>query len=242
MTASVKAEEAAKTSAQDKGKPVPVDFVRHVQPIFAEHCYSCHAADTTEGGIRWDRKTAFAGGDSGEPAIVPGQPDQSYLIHVLRDDEEMQMPPEDEGEPLSKEQIDLIARWIQQGAPWPDEAQAALEKSNHWAFLPPENYPAPEVQDTQWPRNYIDQFVLARLEQEGLKPAREADRYTLARRVYLDLIGLPPSPRTSRRLCQRHATRRLRKNGRCLARLTPLWRAMGPYVARSGPLCRYPGL
>ncbi len=194
MTLSVNAQEAAKTSAEDDGTAVEqVDFVRHVQPIFAEHCYSCHAADTTEGGIRWDRKTAFAGGDSGKPGIVPGQPEQSHLIEVLLDNEDIQMPPEDEGEPLSKEQIDLLARWIQQGALWPDEAQAALEKNTHWAFLPTEKYPTPEVQNTQWPRNYIDQFILARLEQEGLKPAPEADRYTLARRVYLDLIGLPPS-------------------------------------------------
>jgi mono/diheme cytochrome c family protein len=180
---------AAKTPALGK-----VDFVHEVQPILSDHCYACHAAETAEGGLRWDRKTALLGGDSGEPVLVPGKPQQSRLVHLVRDGGDEQMPPEGEGQPLNEQQIDLLVRWIEQGAPWPDEAQAAADKLTHWAFLPPQKHPNPGVQQTHWPRNYIDHFILARLEQQGLHPAPEADRYTLARRLFLDLTGIPPTP------------------------------------------------
>ncbi|MEK6249194.1 MAG: DUF1549 domain-containing protein, partial [Planctomycetales bacterium] len=173
--------------------PDAVDFISDVQPILKTHCYQCHAGQQVEGGVRWDRKSAFSGGDSGQQAVVPGQPDASHLITLVRGDEGELMPPEGEGEPLSKDDIGVLVSWIEQGAPWPEQAQADLELK-HWAFQPAQRHVEPSVKNTNWPRNFIDYFVLARLEKEGLAPTPEADRYTLCRRVYLDVIGVPPTP------------------------------------------------
>ena len=170
-----------------------VDFVRDIQPIFANHCYNCHADQSVEGGIRWDRKSALAGGDSGEAAVVPGDPENGTLLGHVKGDTYELMPPEDEGEPLNETQIALLERWIDEGAVWPDAAQAE-QKVTHWSLLPPQQHPLPQVENRSWPENPIDHFVLSRLEREELVPQTPADRYTLARRVYLDLVGLPPTP------------------------------------------------
>ncbi|REJ69250.1 MAG: DUF1553 domain-containing protein [Planctomycetota bacterium] len=172
--------------------PEHVDFVRDVQPILEASCYDCHAGGTAEGGIRWDRKSAFIGGDSGEVAVEPGQPEESSLIARVRGEDEL-MPPEDEGEPLSESQIALLERWIEQGAEWPDTAQAVDEGPRHWSLIKPEKHALPTTAHQDWVRNSIDPFVAARMEAEGLKPSPEADRYTLVRRLYLDIIGIPPT-------------------------------------------------
>ncbi|MEE2780704.1 MAG: PSD1 and planctomycete cytochrome C domain-containing protein [Planctomycetota bacterium] len=170
-----------------------VDFVRAIQPLLSTHSYACHPETQVEGGIRWDQKSALMGGDSGEVTVVPGKPTEGTLLAYVRGEGDERMPPEGEGEPLSDDEILLLERWIAQGAEWPDDAQAE-QKITHWSLIAPEKKSLPTIEDEAWAKNPIDHFVLARLEAEGLRPQRPADRYTMARRVYLDLIGLPPTP------------------------------------------------
>ncbi len=170
----------------------PVDFERDIQPLFARYCLTCHDGQKRRGGLRLDhRPDALAGGDSG-PAFEAGKSGESLLIEKVAGlDPASVMPPK--GERLSAEQIGLIRAWIDQGANWPEAAVASRTKSEHWAFQKPVRPDLPEVKNTAWPRNPIDRFILARLENEGLHPSPEADRATLIRRLYLDLIGLPPT-------------------------------------------------
>jgi mono/diheme cytochrome c family protein len=171
-----------------------VDFIRDIRPIFENNCYKCHDADKHKGGLRLDSKqTAFIGGDSGEQSIVPGDPDHSKLIQLVRGDDPMSvMPPK--GDRLAKEQVDALVRWVKQGAAWPDGIDKPAAALKHWSFSKPVRPQIPKVAHQAWVRNAIDSFVVARLEQEGLAPSADADKYALVRRVYLDLIGLPPSP------------------------------------------------
>lgn len=170
-----------------------VDFVRDIQPIFKQHCLECHGAKL-EGGLRLDsRARALAGGDSGQPAIIAGDPGKSRLIRLVRGEGKVRMP--FKKEPLPTQQIDQLVRWVAQGAIWPDGVDHPEgEAARHWAFVKPLRPPLPKVKDSRWPRNGIDYFVLARLEEEGLTHSPEADRYSLIRRLSLDLIGLPPAP------------------------------------------------
>jgi hypothetical protein len=174
--------------------PAPVRFARDIEPILRAHCYECHDGAKKTADLRLDiRANAMRGGESGDAAIVPGNSDASGLIaRVTDDDTSQRMPPE--RPPLGQQQIDLLRRWIDQGADWPDQlAGEDIDPSQHWAFRPPQAPPLPQVHRDNWVRNEIDRFVLARLEQVGLTPAIEADRTTLIRRLYLDLIGLPPT-------------------------------------------------
>jgi len=183
----------------DVGKLPPavarkVDFVKDIQPIFADNCYGCHGAKKQEAAFRLDHKpTALKGGDLGL-AIVPGKSGDSLLIHLvagLREDIG-RMPKK--SDPLTAEQIGLLRAWIDQGADWPENASLQLKDSrDHWAFKAPTRPKLPSVKHPGWIRTPIDNFVLARLEKEGLKPSPEADRVTLLRRLSLDLIGLPPT-------------------------------------------------
>ncbi|MFN3152305.1 PSD1 and planctomycete cytochrome C domain-containing protein [Bremerella sp.] len=160
-----------------------IDFNRDIRPIFAARCFACHGPDEShrEADLRLDHRDAAV--DYG--AIVPSSPEESLLIErIFTDDPDLQMPPPHTNDTLTAEQKEKFKRWIQEGAPY----------AEHWAFVPPEKPPVPEVSDSNWPRDNIDRFVLARLEKEGLKPSAEADKYALIRRVYLDLIGLPPTP------------------------------------------------
>jgi mono/diheme cytochrome c family protein len=170
-----------------------VDFVKEVQPILKTSCYRCHGAEMQMGQLRLDSKTlAFQGGLSGK-AIVPARPSESLLLQrVLGQGDKVRMPMD--GTPLSSEQIALIRRWIEEGAAWPEEASVAEATiARHWAYVKPVSPKLPAVRQARWVRNPIDQFVLARLEREGLSPTVEASREMLIRRVSLDLIGLPPS-------------------------------------------------
>lgn len=165
-----------------------VDFVRDIQPIFAKSCSNCHGAKTQMGGLRLDsKKIALA------KAIQPGNAAGSELYQrVAGLGEHTRMPM---GGKLQQAEIDRIKQWIDAGAVWPDSADAAnAEVKKHWAFVPPVRPAVPSVRDAAWPRNPIDNFILARLEKEGLAPSHEADRTTLLRRLSLDLIGLPPTP------------------------------------------------
>jgi mono/diheme cytochrome c family protein len=164
------------------------DFHREVRPILSQHCFKCHGPDdkTRTAGLRLDTPSgAFAKLPSGKRAVVPGRPDQSELVkRVALTSAPLMMPPAHANKPLSDAQRDILRRWVASGAQY----------RPHWAFVAPKPSPLPAVQNTAWPRSPIDRFILARLEKSGLQPAPEADRYTLIRRVSLDLIGLPPTP------------------------------------------------
>ncbi len=165
-----------------------VDFQRDVRPILSGTCFKCHGPDeaTRKGKLRLDiREEALKPAKSGERAIVPGKPKESEIVaRVFTTDEDEVMPPPSAKHPLTEAQKETLRRWVEQGA----------EYQPHWAFAAPKQAPLPRVKDRKWPVNGIDHFVLARLEQEKLKPSKEADRHTLIRRVYLDLIGMPPTP------------------------------------------------
>jgi hypothetical protein len=165
-----------------------VSYNRDVRPILSDRCFACHGFDekTREAGLRLDlREAALEGGDSGEPAIVPGDPVASLLIdRITSPDPDVIMPPESLHKPLLAGDVGILARWIKQGAAY----------EPHWAFIQPKLSEIPAVRNEGWPRNTIDRFVLAKLEAKGLAPSPEADRRTLFRRLSLDLTGLPPSP------------------------------------------------
>ena len=159
-----------------------------VRPILNDNCLTCHGPgeEKRKGGLRLDEQAqALKPAKSGAVAIVPGQPDASELIRrLVTQDEDDRMPPAKTGKQLTPAQIDLLRRWIAEGAKWKE----------HWAFGPVGQPIAPEVRNPSWVRNPIDAFILARLEAEALTPAPEADRRTLIRRLSLDLTGLPPTP------------------------------------------------
>jgi len=169
------------------GAQKDLDFNRDVRPILSEHCYACHGPDEgkRKAGLRLDRpEEATKTLKSGNRAIVPGDVENSAMVQRLtsRDPDEVMPPPKD-GKPLRAEQMELLIRWVKEGA----------HRKNHWSLIVPERPALPEVREKNWPRNEIDYFILDRLEQEGLKPAQEADKATLVRRATLDLTGLPPT-------------------------------------------------
>jgi hypothetical protein len=170
-----------------------VDFVRDIQPILRAHCTKCHGHAKVRGQLRLDNKShALHGGVSG-PVILPGNPRDSRLLHLIgRTDPAERMP--QQADPLSPDKIRLLQTWIAQGAPWPDEASVGPPFAPHWAYRKPTRPAPPAVKTPAWVRTPVDAFVLARLEQEGLAPAGEAARPTLLRRLALDLTGLPPTP------------------------------------------------
>lgn len=165
--------DSARVISQDE-----ISFSQDVQPLLAKNCYQCHGAAEQEADLRLDQEESAK-----EFAIVPGKPEESELLaRITTDDESMRMPPE--GKPLAAEDVEIIRQWIQQGAKF----------EGHWAFQPIRKPEPPEVQNEGWVQNPIDRFVLAKLEKAGLKPAPPADRISLIRRAYYDLIGLPPTP------------------------------------------------
>jgi hypothetical protein len=170
------------------GEPGRDVFTAQVRPILARYCFKCHGPDdrARKARLRLDvRDVAIRPARSGRRAIVPGKPDQSELVaRISSTDETEVMPPPATKLALSAEEKKALTAWIAAGAAY----------TQHWAFVPPRRPALPVVKDGAWSRNPIDRFVLARLEAVGLRPSPEADRITLARRVYLDLVGLPPTP------------------------------------------------
>ncbi|MCG3128693.1 MAG: hypothetical protein CHACPFDD_03583 [Phycisphaerae bacterium] len=169
--------------------PAPGTSQRAIQ-LLGRRCFPCHTGDTPEGRLRLDDEAgAVSGGRSGFPAVVPGNADESPLIQRVSSPEAARrMPPK--GEPLEEAEIALLRSWVEQGAIYPDRAGG---KHWHWAYRTPQPASPPEVRDNAWAHNDIDRFILARLDEAGLRPAPPADRSTLLRRVSLDLIGLPPT-------------------------------------------------
>jgi hypothetical protein len=156
-----------------------VDFQRDIRPILSR-CFKCHGPAVHKGRLRLDvRDTAVK-----RQAIVPGRPDASELVRRVQAGDKERMPPAEAGDRLTPRQVALLKTWIGRGA----------EYTPHWAFVAPRRPALPAVQGAAWPRNPIDQFLLARLEREGLRPSPEADRPTLIRRLSLDLLGLLPAP------------------------------------------------
>ncbi len=182
-------------------------FEKKVRPVLVRRCVKCHGPEKQEGGLRLDsRQAMLEGGDSG-PAVVPGDPEDGFLVDAIRYGDVYQMPPDGK---LPREQVEAIVRWIGWGAPWPqtpEKKQPAAgknkqvhaykfdyaERARHWAFQPLRPGELPRVKNSAWPKQPLDYYVLARLEQAGLSPSRPAEPAVWLRRVTLELTGLPPT-------------------------------------------------
>ena len=176
-------------------------FEKNIRPILSESCYECHsnAKNSAKGSLILDSKDGMLKGGEEGPAVVPGNLEKSLLIRAVRyEDAELAMPPKKKGGKLPDDKIALLEKWIQMGAPSPDGNGSKLtgltEKAkSHWAYQPIKPQTVPQVKMKQWVRNPIDAFVLAKIEEKGLLPNPEADPEAYLRRVYYDLIGLPPT-------------------------------------------------
>jgi len=175
-------------------------FENHIRPVLIEKCYSCHsqAAESIEGGLELDTAAGLAAGGASGPILNTGKVGKSLLLRMLRYEEGLEGMPQEEQ--LSDETILAFEKWISIGAPDPRDksrktAQAIQfdERLKHWAYQLPQASEPPAVEQADWPRGSIDKFILARLEDEKMVPVADANRATLARRLYFDLIGLPPS-------------------------------------------------
>ena len=165
-----------------------LDFNRDVRPILSDKCFFCHGPDSKhrEAGLRLDiAEGAYTKlKETGKTAIIPGDPEQSeFIIRIL--DKEDPMPPVESHKSLKPKEIEILKQWIKEGAVYEDP----------WAYVAPVKHPAPKVKQSDWPTNWVDHFVLARLEKKGLAPAADADPVTLVRRLSFDLTGLPPEPK-----------------------------------------------
>ena len=185
-----------------------LDYLRDIQPLLEERCYRCHGAEKRKGGLRLDIKAGvWQGGDSGEAAVVPGYADRSPVFRLVssKDDQE-RMPPSNAKEaPLTSIELELLRNWIEAGADWPEsdalvvdadpgELIVTEEDRQHWAFRPLSDPVPPTPQGERWQQTPVDAFILLALEENQLTPSQPAEDRTLVRRLYLDLIGLPPSP------------------------------------------------
>ncbi|HUG93135.1 MAG TPA: DUF1549 domain-containing protein, partial [Planctomycetaceae bacterium] len=171
--------------------PAAADYAQEIKPLLEKRCAACHGALQQKSGLRLDTAAAAKkGGDSG-PAIVPGQPGESLLIGVVTGEAGFRMPPE--GDPLSDAEIVKLKTWIALGAPAPDGERPLDDPRSHWSYQPVARPDVPDERLRGWPANELDAFIAAGLEQRELAPRPAADRGILLRRVYLDLIGLPPT-------------------------------------------------
>jgi cytochrome c553 len=183
-------------------QPTDDFFEKQVRPILAARCFECHSrqTDKPQGGLRLDSRAAtLKGGDTG-PAVVPGKPKESLLVDAINYGELYQMPPKSR---LPVEEIAVLTKWVEMGAPWPEESvtaratyagafDLAKRKAEHWCWQPIERVSPPAVKNEDWVRQPLDRFILSKLEENGLSPALPADPRILVRRAYFDLIGLPP--------------------------------------------------
>lgn len=166
------------------------DYQTKIKPLFKTRCFSCHGALKQEGGLRLDTVELMIDGG----VVTPGETTDSVLIdRVSETSVDDRMPPEHEGEPLSKAEIELLSAWIAGGAPAPEDEQPEIDPDDHWSFQPIERPVVPTVKKASWVRNPIDSFISKAHEENGLTPQPDAPRAILVRRLYLDLIGIPPS-------------------------------------------------
>ncbi|GBD37256.1 Xanthan lyase [bacterium HR36] len=173
-------------------------FEKRIRPVLVAECYQCHSAQAEKlrGKLRLDsREAMLRGGSSGVPAVVPGKVEESLIIAALRHDG-LEMPPKKK---LPAAVIADFEHWIRLGAPMPAEAAGNVAGTpeagrQHWAFQPLRRVAVPAVRHSAWPRTAVDRFLLAAMEAKGVVPLADADRHTLLRRLYFDLIGLPPTP------------------------------------------------
>lgn len=174
-----------------------IDFARDIAPIFEQRCSHCHGEFEQESGLRLDRRVGLLrGGDSGSAAVVPGDPSKSYLLDVVKHlDPGMEMPPDDD--PLPEEEIELLTRWIREGAMWPGQMDDVVEEhTDHWSFQPIARSPVPVLEDSSLedsPDNPIDVFLRDKLRSEGLNYSPPASPLALNRRLSIVLTGLPPT-------------------------------------------------
>ncbi len=205
------------------------EYNRDIRPILAENCFACHGPDSAarKAGLRLDiRDEAVKAG-----AIVPGNPDSSALIERINSsDPKEQMPPRKSLKKLTPAQKQTLKQWVAGGA----------EYQLHWSFLAARRPALPQVKNKAWARNAIDHFILAELEKKGLQPAPEADRRTLARRLSLDLTGLPPRPEDVEEFVNDKAANAYEQPGRKAPQVASVGRAPRPALARCRSLCRYP--
>ncbi len=169
-------------------------FETDIRPILNTNCLPCHNQKNQTSGLSLESRASVLRGGNRGPAVSPGKPEHSRLLQAISHINDLKMPPAGK---LSSIKIGLIARWIMLGAPWPEvpnKAVAARPHVDHWSFQPIKSYTPPKVGHADWIRNPIDNFILDRLEKEGLSPSRAADKVTLFRRLKLDLQGLPPTP------------------------------------------------
>ncbi len=203
----ISADPLATVASTDAGtQPTPEQlefFEKKVRPVLVNHCYECHSSDakSIKAGLLLDSRSGIVeGGDSGA-AINKENPKESILLSAVRY-EEFEMPPKGK---LPEHDIEALEQWVAMGLPWPEEkfasrvsrpAEFNLEqrKADHWVWKPIENPEVPTVKNAQWPTNPIDHFVLSKLEAASVEPAAFCDKHALVRRIYLDLIGLPPTP------------------------------------------------
>jgi cytochrome c553 len=176
-------------------------FEKQVRPLLVTHCYTCHSADTnSRGGLRVDDRNGLLVGGGRGAAVIPGKPEESLLIKAVTRVGDLKMPPE---RPLSADDIAILKRWIREGAPWTKVESVSSDKQitadypklrkEHWAWQPLREPRVPVIPSSAWPRDDIDRFLLARMQEKGLKPVHDADRLALIRRTTFDLTGLPPT-------------------------------------------------
>ena len=173
-------------------------FENHARPLLVSHCIQCHGAKEQEGGLRLtSREHILSGGDSG-PAMVPGKASESLIIEALQYDA-LEMPPAGK---LDEKLIVGLSKWIDAGAPWPDDVTLTKRKTitaddrKWWCYQPVKDTDPPICPDDDWCRTEIDQFILHRLQRDNIHPSRQADQLTLARRVHFSITGLPPDAQT----------------------------------------------
>jgi hypothetical protein len=181
-------------------------FEKKIRPVLIDQCYACHGSEspTLQGGLLLDSREGMLKGGKSGPVLIPGKPDESLLIKAIRHTEkDLQMPP---GIKLQAEIIADFELWVKMGAPDPRKQAAAAntpaekpaynfaEERKFWAYQSPRNPPLPKIKNKRWPKNWVDRFTLAKLEEKGLTPTPQADKRTLIRRATFDLTGLPPTP------------------------------------------------
>ena len=188
--------------AQSESQPTreledETDLSQAVYSLMKTRCFSCHGPEASEGGLRLDRPADFEqGGDHGPLGVTLEETREWLLVQVIRGihEELEQMPPEGEGTPLSDAEVKLVERWLSIGAPFPAESQGGTEQPDLWSLQAPQAAPRVPQPTSNWSRHAIDRFVITRLGEVGVEPAPRADRATLVKRVYLDLLGLLPPP------------------------------------------------